>query len=1086
MIICWECGKQLFVTLSSAEAELVAVIAGIVASESVGGVIEEIIGDDVIISALCDNQASVRAFANGNLGWRNRHLRMRAAAGRERIQAGSLVVTYVPGSIQLADLATKALARPRILELLDLLHIRSVPDGETKGEGGRILSRLVFEGFNRPLVTPQALAGLALIAAIPRVRGQPNNDRHEVAIQWFGVVSGLVVLLVLWLWVWYLLGRFERGLDSECLSGLGDLDDWHEEFRVAKVVESHISPGLSGQGDAVPGSNSDDEFTEEEWSEVQRKLREIELRTGLTFVQRAKLRRQLHAGGVIEPPNFLQRYGPAPSWYTGALGDEEGDGVVSASAEGSSAATSARQINSAIPPLRGENDWSAIQVQVAKGSGGHLFVHPTAIEEMSDEGEDFEEIGDAGPIDQGEQHISGGFYLSEFFTTAMSHIVCGIFSCVGLRGINWGLLRAVSVGFWNNPVLAVLGQFADTGRFQAVLNGLSYVVVLRFVRSREEGVWLPVSVQAEEVDWISSNPDPQNRGSSGRVSNPDSQNRGSSVGVSNPDPRNRGSSDLDSNLDSQARLSSGGPRNFDRQGWGSSSSGSRVCVPTLVSGPSSRGHVTGLPAPFERTANVQVGGSSSSTDVHVTSNVQVAGSGSHGFNASHWEETYEDYFSEGDSLEDFPLVGTWLKVHFVAQVFSIQGSRVLGYLGHRVSEWAVVRCASIAFRYALIGAVADMLREGPLAVWFQGPQWHQAVEEYICSGEVPGYVGVVNGLVCPDAAQAYVQAESESSEDRQDDPILDELPYVARDPPYRIGRLVLEEENLSGESSDSSTVEPSDATEDAGSGDPAVRGFVGDRDIDHGTPGGLEYQAGEEVLLVNYGDDQGEVSLPDWTGEGIQGVADSLNSGNWSTFDGIVAQVPVEDRDGQLREGVTRRGRIRSWCRPVCFGVFIGFVCWFLRWGFPQAHALPHETCVSPIGPSQGIQLYRTVPETEEEAVSTEVLSCDCEGFTLWLLGWSVALLGVWEFLRLVASKALKIRNRPCDEATQTLGQYVQSPLSEAVPRRANILYCLWRGGHKIDIELYPERIRTEFEGYVGAWLVSQEEGFVSSASSSD
>ena len=84
MLLCWEASKQPFITLSSAEAELLAVVAGIVASESVGGIIEELIGHDVVTSALCDYQATVRAFANGSLGWRNRHLRMRVASGRER------------------------------------------------------------------------------------------------------------------------------------------------------------------------------------------------------------------------------------------------------------------------------------------------------------------------------------------------------------------------------------------------------------------------------------------------------------------------------------------------------------------------------------------------------------------------------------------------------------------------------------------------------------------------------------------------------------------------------------------------------------------------------------------------------------------------------------------------------------------------------------------------------------------------------------------------------------------------------------------------------------------------------------------
>ena len=132
MVLAWESSRQPFTTLSSAESELVAVTSGLVAAESVAAIVEELVSEDVIVSARCDNAAAVRAYAAGNLGWRNRHLRMRAAAGRERIQAGSLVVSFIPGESQVADLATKPLSRPRIMHLLGLLGLRF----ESKETGG--------------------------------------------------------------------------------------------------------------------------------------------------------------------------------------------------------------------------------------------------------------------------------------------------------------------------------------------------------------------------------------------------------------------------------------------------------------------------------------------------------------------------------------------------------------------------------------------------------------------------------------------------------------------------------------------------------------------------------------------------------------------------------------------------------------------------------------------------------------------------------------------------------------------------------------------------------------------------------------
>ena len=51
------------------------------------------------------------------------------------------------------------------------------------------------------------------------------------------------------------------------------------------------------------------DFSEGEWEIAQAKLQEEERRTGLTIVQRAHVRRQIKAGGVVEPPVFMQRFG---------------------------------------------------------------------------------------------------------------------------------------------------------------------------------------------------------------------------------------------------------------------------------------------------------------------------------------------------------------------------------------------------------------------------------------------------------------------------------------------------------------------------------------------------------------------------------------------------------------------------------------------------------------------------------------------------------------------------------------------------------------------------------------------------------
>ncbi|CAE7208375.1 TY5A, partial [Symbiodinium necroappetens] len=76
--VTWESSRQSFVTLSSAEAELVTMISGLQTAEAVLPLVQELVEQDVTISLLADNEAAIRQY-------------------------------------QIADIATKPLARARFL-----------------------------------------------------------------------------------------------------------------------------------------------------------------------------------------------------------------------------------------------------------------------------------------------------------------------------------------------------------------------------------------------------------------------------------------------------------------------------------------------------------------------------------------------------------------------------------------------------------------------------------------------------------------------------------------------------------------------------------------------------------------------------------------------------------------------------------------------------------------------------------------------------------------------------------------------------------------------------------------------------------
>ena len=122
-LIMWDAGKQPFTALSSAESELISMLATMNIGESVGPVFEEILEMDLEYHLYGDNLAACRAFQDSACNWRSRHLRMRACAGRERIQAGHWFVMHMPGTFQVADLNTKPLSGSRIQALLPLMGI---------------------------------------------------------------------------------------------------------------------------------------------------------------------------------------------------------------------------------------------------------------------------------------------------------------------------------------------------------------------------------------------------------------------------------------------------------------------------------------------------------------------------------------------------------------------------------------------------------------------------------------------------------------------------------------------------------------------------------------------------------------------------------------------------------------------------------------------------------------------------------------------------------------------------------------------------------------------------------------------------
>ena len=160
-LVCWRSARQAFVTLSTAESELVDF---------------GIIGLDKTLRV--DSQSAL-AIAVGQGSWRTRHLRVRANYLREQNESGEIIPVYCPGAEQAADLLTKALAAARITELaaiwglldhsLVVRHAGAVADAQPHSAGAGALAQRDLQ-----------LSTLAVLLAFMQVLGAASQQEEEL------------------------------------------------------------------------------------------------------------------------------------------------------------------------------------------------------------------------------------------------------------------------------------------------------------------------------------------------------------------------------------------------------------------------------------------------------------------------------------------------------------------------------------------------------------------------------------------------------------------------------------------------------------------------------------------------------------------------------------------------------------------------------------------------------------------------------------------------------------------------------------------------------------------------------------------
>ena len=112
-IIAWQVHRQSFMSVSSCESELVALLDLANYTLAMGYVFDELLQRRAEKEILGDNLASLAIFGGTSSHWRTRHLKIKSRAFHERNHDGELPAVHIAGESNPADLGTKALQPPR-------------------------------------------------------------------------------------------------------------------------------------------------------------------------------------------------------------------------------------------------------------------------------------------------------------------------------------------------------------------------------------------------------------------------------------------------------------------------------------------------------------------------------------------------------------------------------------------------------------------------------------------------------------------------------------------------------------------------------------------------------------------------------------------------------------------------------------------------------------------------------------------------------------------------------------------------------------------------------------------------------------
>eukprot|EP00435_Cladocopium_sp_Y103_P040980 s704_g11.t1 len=235
----WYTGRQSFVTLSTAEAELMAMLEGLTALRCVKSIIDLLQDIPAEGRMFSDSTAGI-SIALGTTGsWRTRHLRIRAQGLHEAIERGETTLEHQPGKSLVADGMTKQLQGGPLKNFVEALKLNI-----EKPEVIR-MNALQVDGGDALHHTRRLQDSLSLLVIASTLMMTPVEAVEEATPEdegWsFGTIMTILVVAVL------ILG------DLVTRFGLPRLRSWicpREELKVKLLNDAASLPTRSTTGSA--------------------------------------------------------------------------------------------------------------------------------------------------------------------------------------------------------------------------------------------------------------------------------------------------------------------------------------------------------------------------------------------------------------------------------------------------------------------------------------------------------------------------------------------------------------------------------------------------------------------------------------------------------------------------------------------------------------------------------------------------------------------------------------------------------------------------------------------------------------------